>query len=81
MSDPALNDPTELVQLAVDQDACIGAGQCEMLEAETFLLDDDTGIAALTGAGTLPRQRAEDVVDRCPARAISMVDQDDGAGG
>lgn len=63
----------DLVKLAVDPEVCIGGGQCEMLEEETFVLDDDTMISSVTGPGELPRERAELVVDRCPGRAISIV--------
>ena len=30
----------EMVKMAVNQDVCIGAGQCEMLAEDTFLVDD-----------------------------------------
>ena len=66
----------DLVSVAVDAEACIGGGQCEMLEEAVFVLDDDTMISSVTGDGTLPRARAEVVVDRCPGRAISIVEQD-----
>lgn len=70
----------ELVGVAVDDEVCIGAGQCEMLEEQTFLVDEDTVIAGVVGTGMLPRERAERVVDTCPSGAISIVDAagDDG---
>lgn len=61
------------VALSVHQDKCIGAGQCEMLEEETFLIDDDTVIAGVIGTGTLPVDRAQIVVERCPSQAIYIV--------
>ena len=70
----------DLVAVQVDPDACIGGGQCEMLEGETFELDDDTMVAAVIGSGLLPRVRAELVVDRCPGRAIAIVAVQTGAG-
>ena len=70
MSDSVGDD---LVRVAVDPDTCIGAGQCEMLEEDTFVIDDDTMISTVVGTGLLPRERAELVVDRCPGRAISIV--------
>lgn len=66
----------DVVSVAVDADACIGGGQCEMLEEATFVLDDDTMISSVTGTGQLPRARAELVVDRCPGRAISITQSD-----
>ncbi len=62
------------VRMIIDEDACIGGGVCEMLEEATFLLDDDTVIAAIVGDGLLARERAEIVVDRCPGRALSFVE-------
>lgn len=73
MSAPTQPAADELVSVAVDRDACIGGGQCEMLEEATFLLDDDTMVASVVGSGRLPRSRAEIVVDRCPGRAISIM--------
>jgi len=63
-----------MVKLTVDADACIGGGQCEMLEEATFVLDEETMISAVAGTGELPRERAEIVIDRCPGRAISIVE-------
>lgn len=64
----------ELVGVQVNEDACIGAGQCEMLEEETFYVDDDTVIAGVIGTGMLPRDRAVKVVETCPSRAITLVE-------
>lgn len=64
----------DVVLVVVDTDACIGGGQCEMLEDATFVLDEDTMVSSITSDGTLPRARAELVVDRCPGRAISIVE-------
>lgn len=65
---------TELVRVAVDDERCIGGGQCEMLEPEVFLLDEDDVISSVIGSGALPRPRAEVVVHRCPGAAISIVE-------
>lgn len=70
----------DLVRVVVDPDVCIGGGQCEMLEEEIFVLDEDTMISAVAGSGELPRARAEVVIDRCPGRAISIVDQAEAGG-
>ena len=67
---------TDLVPVAVDEERCIGGGQCEMLEPDVFLLDDDTIISSVIGSGALPRDRAELVVHRCPGAAISIVEPD-----
>ena len=61
------------MRMAVDSERCIGGGQCEMLEPETFLLGDEEVVSSVIGTGTLPRPRAEVVVHRCPGAAISIV--------
>ncbi len=65
-----------LVPVAVDQGLCVGGGICEMLEPAVFELDDDTVISSVIGDGLLPRSRAEAVVNRCPAQAISIAEQE-----
>ena len=62
-----------MVQLAIDADVCIGSGQCEMIEPETFIVDDETVIARFIGPPELPQSRAELVAGRCPSGAISIV--------
>ena len=64
---------SEEVAMGVHQEKCIGAGQCEMLEEETFIVDDDTVIAQVIGTGSLQRARAEVVVERCPTQALSLI--------
>ena len=64
----------ELVRVAVDSERCIGGGQCEMLEPEIFLLDEDEVISSVIGSGALPRPRADVVVHRCPGAAVSIVE-------
>ena len=71
----------DLVAVAVDAERCIGGGLCEMLEPETFLVDEDTVMSSVIGAGTLPRLRAEVVVDRCPGAAISIASTGAGTAG
>jgi len=64
----------DLVKVTVDTETCVGAGQCEMLEPDVFLVDDDEGISSVIGEGVLPRERAATVIYRCPGQAISIVD-------
>ena len=62
------------VSLIVDEDRCIGIGQCELLEPEVFQCgDEDASSRGVDGAG-LPRARALEVADRCPSSAISVAE-------
>jgi ferredoxin len=65
-----------MVRVAVDQELCIGGGVCELLEPEVFKLADDIVISSVIGDGLLPRERAIVVVDRCPSRAIAIVEEE-----
>ena len=65
------NSATESVKMLVDADLCIGAGQCEMVEAEVFRVNDETVVADVLGDGLLPVDRALIVIDACPVQAIS----------
>ena len=60
-----------LVQLMVDQDACIGSGECVALEPEVMELDAQ-GIAQVVVA-ELDDERAKDLCDTCPVGAISIA--------
>ena len=66
----------DMARVTVDQELCIGGGICEMLEPEIFELDDDVVISSVIGNGLLPRARAEVVVDRCPGRAIAIIEEE-----
>jgi len=66
----------ELVGVELDQDVCVGVGQCELLESDVFRLDDDEGISKVIGDGRLPRRRAEIVVDKCPSSALSIREEE-----
>lgn len=68
----------DLVLMSVDAESCIGAGQCEMLAEDVFLINDDEGIAEVLGAGLLERSLAVAAVDRCPGRAIGFTESTGG---
>jgi ferredoxin len=65
----------KMVRLTLDAEACIGVGQCELLEPEVFRLDDDENISVFVGDPQLPRDRAEIVVDKCPSGAIQIAQE------
>ena len=62
-------------RVEIDVESCIGGGQCEMLEPDMFLVDDDEGTSSVTGDGWLDRDRALKVVDRCPGQAIRIIEE------
>ncbi len=66
----------EMVTIALNAEACLGVGSCELLQPDHFRLDDDTAIAALISDGRLARADAELVVDRCPSGALSIAEGD-----
>ncbi|MGH1491639.1 MAG: (4Fe-4S)-binding protein [Acidimicrobiales bacterium] len=63
-------EPRATVKLNVE--LCIGVGNCELLQPDHFTIDEDTGIAELTGDGVMAVAAAEEVVDRCPSGALSI---------
>ncbi|MEC8998900.1 MAG: ferredoxin [Actinomycetota bacterium] len=67
-------DGAERVSMAVDEDRCIGIGQCELLEPDVFHLGDEDAISRVAGGADLSRSRALELVDRCPSGAISIVE-------
>ncbi|MEM7324441.1 MAG: (4Fe-4S)-binding protein [Actinomycetota bacterium] len=62
------------VKVTVNQDVCIASGQCEMIEPDVFLIDDETVIAGIVGDPMMSRDRAEQVADRCPSGAITFAE-------
>ncbi len=63
---------SELVKMVVDQELCIGVGQCEAAESAVFRLDDSSGLSEVVGDGRLPLDRARAVAEACPSGAISV---------
>ena len=63
----------ERVLMAVDEDRCIGIGQCELLEPDVFRLGDEDAISRVVDGVGLAQSRALELVDRCPSGAISIV--------
>lgn len=61
------------VRVTIDADICVGIGQCEALEPEVFVYDEDEGRARVRDGATLPPDRAEAAVRACPSGAIALV--------
>jgi ferredoxin len=64
------------MRVTIDQDRCIGSGQCVLTAADVFDQREDDGIVVLLDAEPSPgsyrdvRQAAE----ICPARAIAITE-------
>jgi ferredoxin len=64
------------MRIVLDQDACLGYGNCVVEAPELFDIDDDSGLAVIlvdsvpeTAAGA-----AQAAVRVCPARALELED-------
>jgi ferredoxin len=78
MSCPCAGDPAtteeDLMKVTVDQDKCIGSGQCVAATAQVFDQRDEDGIVVLLNAHP-PAELAADVehaARACPALAIHI---------
>lgn len=62
------------MRVSVDQDTCIGAGQCVVAAPDVFDQRDDDGVVVLLSDNP-PNELHEDVRHAdavCPARAITL---------
>lgn len=61
--------------IEVDQDRCIGAGQCALTAPEVFDQDDDGIVKLLDPTPSGPQLGlSREAVELCPAAAISLRD-------
>ncbi|MBU1451866.1 MAG: ferredoxin, partial [Proteobacteria bacterium] len=56
-------------KVVVDQEACIGCGNCEAVCPEVFKLNEDERSQVIKPEGG--PDCVEDAIDQCPAEAIS----------
>ncbi len=66
----------EIVHITVDEQSCVGAGQCVLSVPDVFDQDEMTGRVVLL-EGRPPADLEDDVVEAtraCPAQAITVTD-------
>ncbi|MFI5522274.1 ferredoxin [Streptomyces platensis] len=63
------------MKIVIDEDRCVGAGQCVLAAEAVFDQRDEDGMVVLLDAAP-PRElldRVEDAAARCPTLAIEVV--------
>lgn len=67
-----------MIRVQIDQDRCVGGGQCVMAAPDVFDQRDEDGVAILLDAN--PPMDQLDIVRRaellCPAAAIRVISDD-----
>ncbi|MFI9721117.1 ferredoxin [Streptomyces sp. NPDC052396] len=62
------------MRITIDEDRCVGAGQCVLAADEVFDQRDEDGVVVLLDAAP-PQEllaRVQDAAARCPALAITV---------
>jgi ferredoxin len=64
------------MKITIDQDRCVGAGQCVLAAAEVFDQREEDGIVVLLDAEppAASAARVRDAAALCPAMAIEVVE-------
>ncbi len=62
------------MRVSVDQERCVGAGQCARIAPGVFDQSEETGLVVLLRESPEPGEEsaALDAVDLCPARAVEV---------
>ena len=64
-------------RVTIDQDRCIGSGDCVRVLPAAFRIEDDLGVAVpLDGAGAADLSLLVRAATNCPTRAIAVVAAD-----
>ena len=62
------------MKIVIDEDACIGAGQCVLAAPDVFDQREDDGIVVLLSSDVPASERdnVEEAANRCPASVIRV---------
>ncbi|AXK34196.1 ferredoxin [Streptomyces armeniacus] len=64
------------MKVDIEQERCVGAGQCVLISPEVFDQSDDDGLVKLRDASPAPELygRIREAVMSCPAGVIRLVE-------
>ncbi|MFE0645401.1 ferredoxin [Streptomyces sp. NPDC058877] len=62
------------MRVSIDQNACIGAGQCALISPDVFTQDDDGFGGVIPGRETTTTPLAREAARACPVRAVTVQD-------
>lgn len=62
------------MNITIDEDKCVGAGQCVLVAPEVFDQRDEDGVAVVLSDETAEheRPRVQEAARECPAAAVLM---------
>ena len=64
---------SNLWRVEIDEDLCIGAGECVLIAPGAFALHEDDAVARVTpGASSTPPAVLSEAADMCPTGAIGV---------
>ena len=64
------------MKIHIDEEKCVGSGQCALTAPEVFDVRDDDGVAYLLREPPLPQDEAlvREAADFCPTLAITFTE-------
>ncbi|MFE0704020.1 ferredoxin [Streptomyces sp. NPDC058872] len=62
------------MHVSIDQNVCIGAGQCALTSPDVFAQDDDGFGSVIPGRETVTAPLVREAARACPVRAITVQD-------
>ena len=64
------------VRVTVDENRCVGSGDCANVAPQAFEVDEDAGLArVLPGAAQADRTLLQRAAHSCPTVAIALTDE------